>query len=140
MLTFLHLGFAFLWLGCVLTEALFERALLSGNRDAHKMLADLHVRVDLIVEIPAMIVVLGTGGLLWLGASSLRATSIVMLVAGATALIANAYCVLLVFQRREAARSEAWDRFERLDHQQHKVGAVVLLGLIVAIVSGALAH
>ncbi len=56
----LHFGFATIWLGCVVTEALFERALLAGDRSAHLTLADLHVRVDKFIEVPAILVVLMT--------------------------------------------------------------------------------
>jgi len=138
MLTFLHIGFAFLWLGCVLTEALFERAMLAGDRASHKALANLHARVDLVVEIPAMLVVLVTGALLWMRAGDYGVAELVMIGAGAVALLANGYCVWLVFKRRSAAHAEEWDAFDRLDHLQHRVGAIVLLGLLVAIVAGAL--
>src|SRR5574343_1362030 len=60
----LHLLFAGIWLGCVLTEALFERALLGQGRDKELILTALHKRVDLFVEIPAFALVVITGGLL----------------------------------------------------------------------------
>ena len=49
------------WLGCVLTEALFERALLGTSRENELILANLHKRVDLIVEIPAFSIAVLTG-------------------------------------------------------------------------------
>jgi hypothetical protein len=49
----LHLLFVGLWLGSVLTEALFERALLGQGRPAELILTRLHIRVDLAIEIPA---------------------------------------------------------------------------------------
>jgi uncharacterized membrane protein len=132
----IHFGFATIWLGCVVTEALFERALLAGNRSAHLTLADLHVRVDKFIEIPAILVVLATGVWMWLNATPTSASFYVMLSSGLVAIAANFYCVFLVFKRRDAAHSKSWDEFDRLDHLQHKIGAIVLFGLLAALVSG----
>jgi hypothetical protein len=132
----LHFGFATIWLGCVVTEALFERALLAGDRSAHLTLADLHVRVDKFIEVPAILVVLMTGVWMWINTTPTGTSFYVMLVSGLVAITANFYCVLLVFKRRDAAHSKNWDKFDHLDHLQHKVGAFVLLGLLVALVSG----
>lgn len=53
----IHLLCAGLWLGCVLTEVLFERALLGQGRDAERTLAALRWRVDVWVEMPAFVAV-----------------------------------------------------------------------------------
>jgi len=136
----IHFTFSALWLGCVLTEALFERALLAGDRSLHRTLADLHVRVDTFIEIPSIVLVLVSG--IWL--SFLHFPSSIyfytMLIGGLVAVIANACCVWLVFRRRDAAHALLWGEFDKLDHLQHKVGAIVLLGLLVAIIFGVLAN
>ncbi|TNE57475.1 MAG: hypothetical protein EP340_08730 [Alphaproteobacteria bacterium] len=137
-LSYLHFGFAALWLGCVLTEAVFERALLSGDRLAHKTLAELHVRVDKFIELPAIAVVSATGLLMLLGGHVGGGAFYIMIAAGAVAIFANLYCVFLVFRRRDAAQSDNWPEFDRLDHQQHKFGGVVLGFMLVAIVAGML--
>lgn len=135
LLLLLHLVFAGLWLGCVLTEALFERALLGKGRDKELLLAQLHKRVDLIVEIPAFVMVLITGGLMLYSASP--STVLYIKVAfGLLAIAANAYCVRLVFRRQAHALSGNWAAFENADHLQHKVGAVVLIALLVALCIG----
>ncbi len=136
----LHFGCAALWLGCVITEALFERALLASDRTAHLVLADLHVRVDKVVELPALTLVLLSGIALWHFARPEGAAFYWMVGAGLLAIIANLWCVKLVFKRRDAAHEGDWTTFERLDHLQHKIGAVVLIGLLVAIVAGAGIH
>lgn len=135
-LTGIHLTCAALWVGCILTEALFERALLAGDRASHLMLARLHVRVDLLVEIPAFTGVLITGALL--GSQDHPASSAIttMMLSGLGAIIANLYCVWLVFRRRDAAEAADWASFDKLDHQQHKFGALVLLFVVVALLSG----
>ena len=136
----LHFGFAAVWLGCVVTEALFERALLAGDRESHLTLADLHARVDLFIEVPAIAIVVATGVYLWLQGNPSGPGFYVMLTMGLIAIIANSYCVWLVFRRRHVAHLGDWSEFDRLDHQQHKVGAVVLIGLLAAIVSGVIGN
>ena len=135
-----HFTFSALWLGCVLTEALFERALLAGDRAAHRTLADLHVRVDKFIEIPSIVLVLVSG--VWLSALHFPSGTYfyTMLIAGCVAVVANGYCVWLVFRRRDAAHALRWEEFDKLDHLQHKVGGIVLLGLVTAIMFGVLAH
>jgi tetratricopeptide (TPR) repeat protein len=117
-------------------KALFERALLPQGNDARKTLANLHVRVDQFVEIPAIVAVIVTGAALWLQAPPTSQGFTLMLVAGCLAIVANLVCVWLVFARRNAARSDHWPRFDVLDHRQHAWGAVVLVGVLVALAAG----
>jgi hypothetical protein len=127
-----HLVLVGIWLGCVLTEALFERALLGKGRPQELILVGLHKRVDLMVELPALIGVLVTGAMLLAGAgeSSVLHTKIAF---GLLAIFANLYCVWLVFRRAKAATTGDWAQFETLDHLQHKWGAVVLVGILMAL-------
>jgi len=131
----IHLAAAGLWLGCVLTEVLFERALLGKGREQELLLAGLHKRVDLVVEMPAFVLVLVSGTLLLPSA----APSVLLqakVAFGLLAIIANAYCVWLVFRRYTQASLGNWVAFERTDHIQHKVGAVVLVGMLAALCIG----
>lgn len=127
----LHLVFVGLWLGCVLTEALFERALLGQGRDKELILTALHKRVDLYIEIPAFALVVITGGMLL---SSVPATALLHIKLGfaLVAVVTNIYCVHLVFKRDRLARSGDWPAFEAIDHLQHKLGAIVLIGILGA--------
>ena len=128
----LHLVSTGLWLGCVLTEALFERALLGKGREQELLLARLHKRVDLVVEVPAFLLVLVTGGLMLETASPsllLHAKVGFSLLA----IAANAYCVWLVFKRFAHASAGNWEAFARADYLQHQVGAVVLVGILIAL-------
>lgn len=136
LLLLAHLVFVGLWLGCVLTEALFERAFLGQGRAQELTLALLHKRVDLFVEIPAFLAVLVTGTLMFSRAapSGLLHAKVGF---GLLAIAANLWCVVLVFRRAAAASAGQWDRFARLDHLQHKIGAVVLLGMVAALGLGA---
>jgi len=131
----LHLVFVGLWIGCVSTEALFERALLGKGPAVELLLARLHRRVDLAVEIPAIFIVLVTGGLM---VGQAQDSSALRAVAGfgLLAMAANAYCVWLVFQRRDKAAAGDWVGFARLDRQQHKIGALVLGAILAALAAG----
>lgn len=134
-LLLLHLAFAGIWLGCILTETLFERALLGKGREQELILAALHKRVDILVEIPAFLAVLVTGALMFLStdASPLLAAKIVI---GLLAIGTNIYCVRLVFRRASAANAGRWEEFAHLDHLQHRFGAVVLVAVVAALLIG----
>ncbi|MBI1889461.1 MAG: hypothetical protein HYS18_02315 [Burkholderiales bacterium] len=127
----LHLVFAGLWLGCVLTEALFERALLGTGRDKELILAKLHKKVDIFIEIPAFLLVLITGGFMLHSAPHSMAL-LAKIGFGGLALVANVYCVCLVFKRVRYASDGHWKAFEIADHLQHKIGALVLIGILGA--------
>jgi len=131
----LHLLFAGLWLGCVLTEALFERALLAGGERNMLMLAQLHKRVDLLVEVPAFLGVLVTGAVMAVG-RELPGVLQTKIAIGLLAIVANLWCVVLVFRRLTAAGGGDAAEFSRIDRRQHQWGAVVLLALLVAAALG----
>ncbi len=135
LLLVIHLVFIGVWLGCVLTEALFERALLGQGRDQERILVRLHKRVDLMVEIPAFVIVLITGALMLSNATP--STALYAKIGfGLLAIAANSYCIWIVFRRARAANDGQWERFAHLDHLQHKVGALVLLGILGALSFG----
>ncbi|MCW5658462.1 MAG: hypothetical protein KIT60_12220 [Burkholderiaceae bacterium] len=136
LLLSLHVIFAALWVGCILTEALFERALLAQDRAAHLVLANLHVKVDNLVEVPAIVIVLLTGAFMALQGVPRSLSYYSMLSAGAAAAVLNFICVWLVYKRRFAAVSANWQRFAQLDRLQHKAGAGVLALVVAAFVAG----
>lgn len=135
MIIFAHLIFVGIWLGCVITEALFERALLGQGHDKEKILSKLHVKVDLFVEIPAFVLTAVTGAYL-LGATNFDIALFAKIGFGVLAILLNIYCVYLVFERDKAAQNDDWLRFEKLDHIQHKAGAGVLIFIVLAIIAG----
>jgi hypothetical protein len=132
MLVVVHLLLVGVWLGCVLTEALFERALLGKGRTQELILVGLHRRVDWIVELPALsgVLLTGVGLLAGAGTSSVLHTKIVFAL---LAIAANVYCFWLVLRRARAATKGDWSQFEALDRLQHKWGAVVLIGILSAL-------
>lgn len=118
-----------------MTEALFERALLGKGPVQERILVELHKRVDLMVEIPALTVVFVTGtAMLSAAGSGLLLTA--KIAFGLLAIATNLGCVWLVFRRAQASLSDQRAEFIRLDHLQHKFGALVLLAIVVALVLG----
>jgi hypothetical protein len=96
----------------------------------------LHVRVDTLVEIPVFTGVLLSGPILSTQTHSGSTAFMTMVLCGLGAIITNLYCVWLVFQRRRACILADWNRFDRLDHLQHKFGALVLLFALAALIAG----
>lgn len=131
-LLLLHLTFVGLWLGCVFTEALFERALWGHGRSNLMLVAGLHKRVDVLVEVPAFMGVLLTG--LWMMDPAMRSSLLYAKLGFAgVAVVGNMYCVRLVFKRHLLARQGHWHAFSQIDRLQHKVGGVVLAGILAAL-------
>lgn len=134
LLPAVHLAAAGLWLGCVCTEVVFERALASDPL----RLAQLHRRVDAAVELPACLVVLLTGlAMLTLrGRAPWDAWLAAKIALGAVALAANAMCARLVWRRATCAQAGDTQGFATADRRQHRWGAVVLAGLVAALALG----
>ena len=124
-----------LWLGCVLTEALFERALLGQGRDKELILTALHKRVDVFIEIPAFTLVVVTGMLL-MPQAPMSMVFVAKLVFALLTVATNVFCVYLVFKRHQLAASDDWTGFEATDNLQHKWGAAVLIGMLGALIAG----
>lgn len=138
MLQTLHLLAAGAWIGTVLVEAVFERALLGQGRDHELALARLHWQVDKLVELPLLILVVASGIKL-LGQVPIDPMLKAKLACAALAVFANLYCIWLVRLRLKMAEAGAWDLFAIIDKRQHQVGALVLIGLLGAAGLG-LAH
>ncbi|MCL1961640.1 MAG: hypothetical protein FWG56_07705 [Desulfovibrionaceae bacterium] len=131
----LHLTLAGLWVGCVLTEVFFERALLGHGHEQERVLAQLHRKVDLWIELPALIGVFLTGGTM-LHRAQRDPWLMGKVACGLLAVLANLYCVYLVLQRARCAQAGQWKAFERIDHAQHRWGAVVLIALLLSLLQG----
>ncbi|HEX5786130.1 MAG TPA: hypothetical protein VFY35_15480 [Burkholderiaceae bacterium] len=135
----LHVWCAGMWLGCVLTEVVFERTLADQSGQANLPLARLHWWVDVWVEGPLLLAVGLTGVAGW-PSSHATAPLHTMAVLGGLAIVANLWCMRLVWLRMKAAQAGHHELYTRLDHAQHRWGAVVLLGLLGAASAGAWRH
>jgi hypothetical protein len=134
LVLFLHLACAFLWLGCVLVEGVFER--VGDGSDATRLfISRAHWRIDRIVEIPAFSGVLATGAFMIAGVE-LSPLLLLKIAAGSLAIGFNIYCVVLVRSRLRAAEAGDFARWAVIDHSQHRHGAAVLAAMVVALAIG----
>ena len=128
---FLHVSAIGVWIGCIATEAIVEHSVGTGtDRD---YVAAVHWPIDVYVEIPAFILVTISGAALWRAVPSDGAVAL-MAVAGLLAAGCNVACVWVVRARRQARRNADASAYERLDHLQHRLGAV--LGVLIAAALG----
>ena len=135
MIQTLHVLLVGAWIGCVLVEALFERALLGRGPEQLLLLARLHWKVDKAVELPLLGAAVATG-LKLLPSGPVDGFIKAKLACAATAVFANLYCIMLVRLRLRMAEAGAWDLFAVIDRRQHQIGAVVLVGLLGAAALG----
>ena len=129
-LVLVHVLAVGVWLGCLATEIVFEKA-AAGDEALRPFLSRLHDRVDRFVEGPAFVVTAASGLALWAGTTTTVLLAVKIAVAVATILL-NVWCVRIVFDRDRAAREGRWADWGRIDHLQHKVGGGVAIGLVVA--------
>ena len=107
LLRALHLAGLIAWFGTAFADAVLEVTLArTKEREARRILIELHKRVDLLIEGPAAIVVLVTGALLlreggWLNAP-LPGWLAWKIGCGATAAAINLTCTFFVVARSRA--------------------------------------
>lgn len=102
-LPFAHVMVLGLWGGCVLVEVLLELVALNHEM-LHKLMPELHYKIDVFIELPLLALVLATGFLLF---NPARMTPLYALKVGAGlwAVAANLYCVFVVIKRKKMADS-----------------------------------
>ncbi|WP_213908386.1 hypothetical protein [Stutzerimonas nitrititolerans] len=97
----IHLFAVAFWLGVVAVEYLLEQS-RAQSRNQGFTVARLHRKIDLLFEMPAFLVVLITGILLFEPAR-FEGLYAVKVVAGALAVLGNMLCLVPVLRRRAAA-------------------------------------
>lgn len=100
----IHLFAVAFWLGVVAVEYLLEQS-RAQSRNQGFTVARLHRKIDLLFEMPAFLVVLITGILLFEPAR-FEGLYAVKVVAGAVAVLGNMLCLVPVLRRRAAADKE----------------------------------
>jgi len=93
-----HLVVLAMWLGVVITEVLFEFA--GSDADSLRAAARFHYNVDKYGELPILIGVLVTGGLLTVRAWPLTPLHVIKIATSLVSVGAALVCVLWVFKRR----------------------------------------
>jgi hypothetical protein len=135
-----HFALAALWLGCIFTEVIVARALFAAGPDFRVRVSQLRWKVAALVEMPAFLCVLVTGAYT-LGAPHAVGTSFqVMLTVGGLTIFLGVFNTWLVYKRLAAARAGRWAVLEKLIYLQQKLGLLVLLGVLTALVAGILSR
>lgn len=128
---FLHILAAFVWLGCVLAEAVFERV-GDGSETIRRFVSQAHWRIELFVATPAFVIVLLTGAHLTFAVPITPAIA-GMIIAGLVAVGLNLHCMGLVRRRLKAADAGDYARWLELDHRQQLYGGLVLIAIVIAL-------
>jgi len=93
-----HLIVLGMWLGVVITEALFEFA--ASDAESLRAAARFHYNVDKFGELPILFAVLVTGAALAVRAWPLTPLHVIKIAASLIAVVSNLICTRWVFQRR----------------------------------------
>lgn len=93
-----HLMFLGMWLGVVVTEALFEFS--GSDAESLRAAARFHYTVDMFAELPILAAVLITGAILTVHAWPLTPLHFVKIAASLVAVGSNLICAVWVVQRR----------------------------------------
>ena len=128
-----HLIVLGMWLGVVITEALFEFA--ASDEESLRAAARFHYNVDKFGELPILFAVLATGTILAARAWPLTPLHILKIGASLAAVGSNLICTRWVVQRRRIENVDALLGYRRRIWSLAAVGAIfstpaLYLGLV----------
>jgi hypothetical protein len=135
LLPVVHLGFLCFWGGIVATEAVVELCPFS-RRDLHPAAIRLHYWIDLLVELPAVVLVLASGILLLVRAQQITPIHVIKVGFAGAAIAVNLFCIWVVVRRARAHASGAAE--DRLWRASKIVLGCFACGLLCAAVAAAL--
>jgi NADH:ubiquinone oxidoreductase subunit 5 (subunit L)/multisubunit Na+/H+ antiporter MnhA subunit len=98
LVAMIHLMMLSLWGGVVATEAVIE-VMPFRRRELHPAAIRLHYWIDLLVELPLVLAVVVTGGLLLYLTDPLTPLHLVKLGFGGAAIAVNFFCIAVVVRR-----------------------------------------
>jgi hypothetical protein len=117
-----HLMALGIWLGIIVTEALFE---FSGSDPAAlRAAARFHYTVDMFGELPVLAAVVVTGAMLAAKVSPLTSLHYVKIAASFVAIAANLVCAVWVVQRRRIEDTQVLLAYRK------KIWATAAVGLV----------
>jgi uncharacterized membrane protein len=131
---FFHIVFVAAWLGCVLVEGVFEHAAEQGAQ-ARRLISRAHWQIDQAVEIPAFLGALVTGAIMT-ATVPMTPPLETKIAFGLVAVIANAYCVVIIRHRLKAAEAGDDAAWAAIDARQHQGGVVVFAAMLIALAIG----
>jgi hypothetical protein len=140
LLRFAHLAFACIWLGCIVTQLIVERSLFAAGEDFRLRSSQLNWRIAVFVEVPAFVGVLVTGAYTLAMPHAVGLGFQVMLTAGVLTVFLSVFKVWLIYKRLSAARRNSWSTHEKLVYFQRSMGVLVLFGVFISIIAGAISR
>jgi len=93
-----HLVVLSMWGGVVATEAVVE-LLPFRRRELHAATIRFHYWIDLLVELPLVLAVIGTGATLLVLTQSVTPLLMVKVSLGGAAVLVNLFCIIVVVRR-----------------------------------------
>lgn len=128
-----HFGFLCAWAGVLLVELIIEG--LGADDASRAQAARLHFWIDALAEVPIILVVLVTGGLLLAEVWPPTWLHVVKVIAALTAIATNLYCAVIVVvryrHRGDVAATRRWGRHVKLSLVGVPFGAVAAyIGLV----------
>jgi hypothetical protein len=128
-----HLLALGIWLGIVITEALFEFS--GSDAESLRAAARFHYTVDVFAELPILVVVLVTGTILTVRGWPLTPLHFVKIGASLVAVAANLICAVWVAQRRHVEDANVLLGYRRRIWSTAAVGVVFgTFALVVGLV------
>jgi hypothetical protein len=128
-LAMIHLIVLSLWGGVVATEAVIE-VYPFRQRELHAATIRFHYWIDLLVELPLVLAVIGTGTTLVFLTDPLTPLHFVKIVFGGAAVVVNLFCIVVVVKRGRRLAGDADE--ERLWLASRTVLACFAVGLLCA--------
>lgn len=132
----LHVAAIAFWIGVVGAEFVIERSRAASKPHGYAV-AHNHFWIDMLLEVPAVLLVLLTGALL-LKDTPMTPLLAVKVGAGLVAAAANLACVIPVTRRRRAARDEALHSVIRHSRSIDRLSALGLPAAALALLLGLL--
>ena len=100
-----HLMVLSMWGGVVATEAVVE-LLPFRRRELHPAAIRFHFWIDLLVELPMVVAVIGTGIALSILIPTVTSLHVVKIVLGGAAVLVNLFCIAVVVRRGRGLGSD----------------------------------
>ncbi|MEZ5503620.1 MAG: hypothetical protein R3E50_13525 [Halioglobus sp.] len=133
-LLFIHLVAIGIWAGCVATETVLELAQEKIPPDK-SYLASLHAKIDIAIEIPAILATLITGSLL-LKQAHWDGLLIMKVVLGISAVVLNMFAAYLVHKRYRCLQTADLIGYAKYNLLHGRIGIGCILTISGAIVLG----
>lgn len=131
---FIHLIAIGIWAGCVATEAVLEIA-LAKVPPLESGLASIHSRIDRFVEVPAIIVAVGTGGSMLHHAAWDHLLSIKVSL-GVAAVVLNSIAAYTVHRRLQCLNAKDMAGYTAFNRWHERIGIGCVISISGAIVVG----